>query len=62
MRIEAVNTSKSAVNAPNAGSAGTRAEKVAHAKKLLADPNYPSQELLAKISALLAKSLRSADF
>ena len=33
---------------------GVRADQVARAKELLADPNYPSPELLGRISGLLA--------
>jgi hypothetical protein len=37
----------------------TRAEKVAHARRVIQDKNYPSREILDSIAHLLAKKLKS---
>jgi len=36
----------------------TRAEKVAHARRMLQDKNYPSKEILDSVADLLAKKLK----
>jgi hypothetical protein len=38
----------------------SRAEAVAQAKDLIADPNYPSADTLRQVSVLLARNLMSA--
>ena len=38
-----------------------RPEAVARGKALMADPNYPSEEILQRIAELLASKLKTAD-
>jgi hypothetical protein len=38
-----------------------RASQIARAKKLIADPRYPSEEVLRKVADLLAKGFKHQD-